>query len=396
MQKIVIFTSIGGGGHMSASNALTGYLKDQYEIKQVCLLNDLLKSFDPIRLVTGGNYTGEGTYNALTPYNQWWLMNLIYRAGRIYFAPLGRCMRTRIIQYLREVNADLVISVIPIFNKWILEAAQELDIPFLLMPTDLDLRSFIYHVHSPQYDKFHLSAIFNDPAIQRQLASKKFSKHQVSFDGFPLRPEFFQSYSRVSLCSTMGLDPEVPVIMIMMGAQGGRGLVDCVEHIRTMSMPLQLLVCIGKNQAIREPLKAIALDNNISMHIIEDTPDIAEYMAVADLLISKSGTASFCEAIHMKLPMIIDATGSALVWERFNHEFAQRRGIGFVMQEYKQLPFFIESFLASTERREAMQLAMARLCQKNAPERIKKHVARLLGIKRGPLAQPWFNPSVYG
>ena len=153
MPKVIIFTSAGGGGHMSASNALATYLKDDHEVIQTCLLADVLKSFDPILFVTFGKCGGEATYNAITPYKQWWLLNLIYRLGRLYFLPFEPFMRRRIVQYLKENNADMVISVIPMFSKVLLKAAQELDIPFLLMPTDLDIRSFTYNIHYPTYKK---------------------------------------------------------------------------------------------------------------------------------------------------------------------------------------------------------------------------------------------------
>jgi len=73
------------------------------------------------------------------------------------------------------------------------------------------------------------------------------------------------------------------------------------------------------------------------MDIIEETNRISEYMAVSNLLITKSGTASFCEAIQMHLPMVIDATSSTLVWERFNHNFTINNGLGTVIKIYNQL-----------------------------------------------------------
>ena len=117
MQKIIIFTSPGGGGHMSASNALATYLKDDYEVIQTYLLADVLKSFDPVYLASFGKCSGEAAYNAITPYNQWWLLNLIYRIGRVCFVPFEPFMRKRIVQYLKDTNADMVISVIPIFCR---------------------------------------------------------------------------------------------------------------------------------------------------------------------------------------------------------------------------------------------------------------------------------------
>ena len=378
MQRVILFTSAGGGGHLSASNALATYLKDDYEVTQVCLLADILKSFDPILLATLGKCGGEATYNAITPYNQWWLLNLIYRLGRIYFVPFEPFMRKRIVQYLKENNADMVISVIPIFNKVILQAAQELDIPFLLMPTDLDIRSFVYNVRYPSYKKFHLSLIFDDAAIKKPAYRKGIDDHYITYDGFPLRSEFFEKKDPAALRASMGIEPNIPVVMIMMGSLGANNLVECVKHLKDLPDRMHLLVCIGKHQTIKGPLEAIQLPCWITMDIVEETNRISDYMAVSNLLITKSGTASFCEAIHMHLPMVIDATSSTLIWERFNHKFTLDKGLGMVIKNYEQLPQFVAEFFKNPAMSREIKHNLSLIRLKDTPEKVRSRVARML------------------
>lgn len=193
MQKIIIFTSPGGGGHLSASNALQSYLKDSYHVASFFLLADVLKSFDPFYYITGGKRSGEQTYNFLMIHNQWRLINIIYYLGRLYFKPFKRFMRKKIVSFLKEQEADMVISVIPIFNDVIMQAAQELDIPFLLIPTDLDIRSFCYNIKGAYHKKFHLSLAFNDPVIKEQAQQFGIKDHQISFLWVPLARRIFRA-----------------------------------------------------------------------------------------------------------------------------------------------------------------------------------------------------------
>ena len=318
MQRVILFTSAGGGGHLSASNALATYLKDDYEVTQVCLLADILKSFDPILLATLGKCGGEATYNAITPYNQWWLLNLIYRLGRIYFVPFEPFMRKRIVQYLKENNADMVISVIPIFNNY------------------------------------------------------------ITYDGFPLRSEFFEKKDPAALRASMGIEPNIPVVMIMMGSLGANNLVECVKHLKDLPDRMHLLVCIGKHQTIKGPLEAIQLPCWITMDIVEETNRISDYMAVSNLLITKSGTASFCEAIHMHLPMVIDATSSTLIWERFNHKFTLDKGLGMVIKNYEQLPQFVAEFFKNPAMSREIKHNLSLIRLKDTPEKVRSRVARML------------------
>lgn len=378
MQKIIIFTSSGGGGHMSASNALAYYLKDQYEVIQIKLLDEVLSSFDPALIASLGKKRGEEVYNRLTPYNQWWLLNFIYRIGKIYFGPLAPFMRTKVIQHLKEHNADMVISVIPIFNKIILNAAQDLQIPFLMMPTDLDIRSFVYNIRYPYYNKFHLSLIFDDPAIKRPAKFSGINEHHISINGFPLRPEFFEEKDRNSLRNSMNIEPSRHVVMIMMGSQGTNSIIACVKSLKKLETPIHLFVCIGKHTAIKDTLKNLALPPWVTLDIIEQTDQISDYMAAADLLISKAGSASFCEAIHMKLPLIIDGTSSGLIWERFNFRFTKKNNLGSVIANYKQLPTKISQFFSSPDIAHEIKNNLGRLNNIRTPDRIRSRIARML------------------
>lgn len=378
MQKIIIFTSAGGGGHMSASKALKTYLKNDYEIVQCQLIAEVLKSFDPIFLATRGKYAGEATYNAITPYKQWWLLNLIYLFGRLYFLPFEHFMRKCIIQYLKDTNANMVISVIPMFSKITLQACKELDIPFLLMPTDLDIRAFTYNIHYPTYKKFHLSLIFDDPSIKENAYRKGVNDHCISYNGFPLRQEFYEHKDPVALRAAMGIPQDKPVIMILMGSQGADNLEQYVKSLQELTMPAHLLVCIGKYQAIKERLNAIKLAPGITMDIIEETNRISDYMAASNLFITKSGSASFCEAIHMRIPMVIDATSSALIWEKFNHKFTIKNGLGMVMKKYSQLVPYVQEFFQNPNMSREIKHNLNLIRSQDTPEKVRTRVARML------------------
>ena len=57
-------------------------------------------------------------------------------------------------------------------------------------------------------------------------------------------------------------------------------------------------------------------------------------MTIADLLISKSGSQSVCEALYTNTPIFLDATSPSLPWEKFNHLFIKQHGFGNQITEY--------------------------------------------------------------
>jgi hypothetical protein len=59
--KIAVFFSRGGGGHLSASAAVTGYLDGRYDISPANPFDDILARLDPMRKLSWNRLGGEDT-----------------------------------------------------------------------------------------------------------------------------------------------------------------------------------------------------------------------------------------------------------------------------------------------------------------------------------------------
>ena len=68
-------------------------------------------------------------------------------------------------------------------------------------------------------------------------------------------------------------------------------------------------------------------------------------MSVSDVIITKSGSLSVCEAIYMNTPLILDATTKILPWEQFNHNFIKTHHFGTSITRYSQVVPLITSLL---------------------------------------------------
>lgn len=65
MKKVIIFTSSGGGGHISATQALKEYLGDAYDVHDAYIFRDVLMSLDFVRILTLGRWSNEEFFNFL-------------------------------------------------------------------------------------------------------------------------------------------------------------------------------------------------------------------------------------------------------------------------------------------------------------------------------------------
>ena len=351
MKKIIILTSDGGGGNLSASNALEGYLKDDYNVQSVHVFKDLLLSLDFVYVFSFKRYSGESLYNSFMPKKQFRFIAVFYYIGILYIQLMSKKIRTILYNYFAQTKPDHILSVIPIINDIVLSIAQELDIPFLLIPTDLDTRMYILNIKNPSYKNFKICLPFHDKDILQPLIQSRISADYISIVGAALKPNFFEPKNNDHLKEEFLIPPNKPIIMVMMGAQGSSELQRYAYHLLTIENPVHLLLCIGKNSNSKAALRNLTIPAHITISIIEYTQRIADLMTISDIILSKSGSISVCEAIYTNTPLLLDATSTILPWEKFNHTFIKTHQLGLSITKHKNISPIVSNLISN-----AMQL----------------------------------------
>lgn len=343
MKKVLIFTSEGGGGHVSVSNALKLYLKDTYNVSVANIFSDILESIDPIqsttKIIPNFKTNGESLYNFLMRNRYFQTINALYAAGNIYFNKMRANKIQKILTaYLQENKPDLIISVIPIINSTLINVAKNLQIPLLLIPTDLDARTFITDIQYQEYYSFTIGLSFDNDDILNIITSAKISPELLTTTGFPIRPDFFEEKNIAAIKEHYSLPQNKPIILLIMGAQGTESLRTYAEMLRSLSFPAHIIFCLGKNKTIKSKLESLSFSDGITTTMMPFTERISDLMASADLLITKSGSVSVCEAIYANLPMLLDATTSTVLrWEQFNHELIMKHNFGNVIKNTEEI-----------------------------------------------------------
>jgi len=378
MKKILILTSIGGGGHISTSSALFSYLSKDFEIQTINLFKDLLSPLDLFHKLTFGRFHGEDIYNYFISKKKVWILTLFYKLGIWNIALQKRKIKKIVLDYIKQNNYDLIISVIPFANHIILEAAQELNIPFLLIPTDLDLRTYLIGISQPQYEKFYLAIPFYDKRIYAQIDDAKIPHHHIHIIGALLRNDFYLMKNTHHLKNELNLPKDKHIVMILMGAQGSCEMVKFIQALSAITVPIHIIACIGKYNSIKTKLNSIKLPPHISLSIITFTSHIADFMTTADILITKSGSISVFESIYMHTPMLLDATSMILPWEEFNHHFIKQHNFGTSISSYKHVAPLTESILKNKKVLSFYKTNLIQFHKKNGKEEIIKLINTIL------------------
>ncbi len=345
-KKILIFSSKGGGGHLSATAAISAYLCQDYDLETAYIFDDVLGVLDPFKILSKGRYTGEAFYNSCLRKRWTWLINILtYAAHHLFRCPF---FETLVNNFIAQKNPDMVISVVPLVNGLIESSCQKTGISFLVIPTDLDVRTFIHAMKHTHDEKVKIALTFNDSLILESFSGANISKRKIYLTGFPIKPSFFAPQEISCIKQDFGVPENKPVILLLMGAVGSQSMISIVQELVKIPIAVHILTCLGSNESLRKYLEPFPLPSHISCSIISQTDRIADLMSIASLCITKSGTVSLCETLYKQVPMIIDAISTPPLWEKFNHSFVEHHGFGEVVRNYKELRESVERILTQT------------------------------------------------
>ena len=376
-KKVLLFTSSSGGGHLSATAAIEQYLDhDYYDVQPVHIFK-LLSYFDPIRVITCNKYTCEELFNKFLPKKYCKLLTLISHLGTQYIYHRRKKIRQELYDYFVKNKPTLIISVVPVINYIILDIAQELNIPFILIPTDLNVTIYVQHIIKPTYKQFYIGLPFIDKEIFKPIEKNSIPKEQIITLGAPLKKEFYSPKHKNELKKQYNIHEHKPVIMVLMGSRGSCETAKYTKELLNLKIPAQLIVCIGKDQNSKEKIAKFSVPEHITLSVVEFTPNIADYMSMSDILISKSGSQSVCEALYMNTPILLDATSSLLPWEHFNHGFIKKHKFGAQIKKYQEIVPWISSLLKYPEKLQAYQDNFAKLEKKNFKDQLIKLIQKI-------------------
>ncbi len=380
-KKIIIFSSRGGGGHASVSRAMKSYLgDDNYDIKVVNTVADILHPLDPIRTITFKKYSGVDFYNYLLSRGYSRVNSLIARIGRRMFRWRRKKVEKLLRAYVDQEKPDMIISVFPIFNFAFLNISQKLNIPFLIVTNDLDTSMYINGIKSPTYEKFRYTIPFEDNKIREKIAAANFKKEQVVVSGFPIRVDFFEKKNKEQIRKDFNIPSDKNVVMILMGAAGSKASYRYVRRIAKMNKPLHLLICVGRDEKTKKKIEKLKMNPNISCSVIGFTQRISDLMSVSDLFITKPGPNSITEAMQMNLPMAIDKTSNTLFWEKLNIAFAVKNGFGVIVKRYKNIPRIIQNMVFDEKNNEKIREKMSSFKKENFKDKIPGIVKGMLKV----------------
>ena len=334
MRKLTIVFHHAGGGHRATADALKSTLSKQQQPWDVRLLNmqEVLAPLDVLHRVTRLHI--EDTYNLIL--RRGWtrftpqLLLLLQTTIRLYHQPIVKALRA----YWSSHPADMVLSVIPHFNRALAESTRGPEAtPFVTLLTDLaDYPPRFWIEPESEY-----IIVATERARKQAIRMGHPPDRIFETSGMVLKPKFYQKIAvdRVSERQRLGLEPTCPTGIVLFGGHGSRVMVDIVKRLDQSDSGVQLILLCGHNHQLAAQLKNLKTRKPILVQGF--TENVEFFMALADFFIGKPGPGSISEALQFHLPVIVECNAKTLPQERYNAEWITEKGCGIVVPTFREI-----------------------------------------------------------
>jgi UDP-N-acetylglucosamine:LPS N-acetylglucosamine transferase len=354
-KKILILTSKTGGGHVSLAEAVRDLLildvQAEPEDTNSVFLPGNIPILDPQPAFFHQHY------RLVSRYGLWlWAAEFQFfdtpRRSLLAHDVFTRLVHRRLHHLLDELRPDLIITTYPFLSYEVVRTLEQRSsrIPLVMLFSDAN------GVHASWLSERQAAATFATTRENyEQALAVGFAPECLHLTGWPVRAQFTNQRlltreTRAETLTRLGLDPNRFTVFLQGGGEGAARFSHTIETVLSagdVAGNLQVILATGTNSALLERSKDVR-----NLAALPFTPEIAPFMAAADIVMGKAGPNVLFESVTLGKPFL--ATSYIPGQEKANLPFIQRHGLGWVaLQPHEQLAL-LTSLLHNPDQLSAM------------------------------------------
>lgn len=332
MPRIQLVYFNAGGGHRAAARALEAAIARRHPDWEARAFN-LFDVLDP-----------EGRFRSLAGIEPEDLYNLRLKKG--WTAGLAQELKIlqasirlaeaflvrRLVPYWRASSADLVVSLIPNFNRPLIDSVNAAlpGIPYLTVMTDLADHPPNFWIE-PDTAQHVVCGTERAVAQARSMGVPEQRVHRAS--GMVIHPDFYGPMlaDAAAVREELGLDPGRRTGIVMFGGHGGPAM----ETIARQLDDVQLVLMCGHNDKLAARLRRAQA--GAPRAVLGYTPHVRRCMQVGDFFVGKPGPGGLSEAVHLGLPVVTFKNRWTMPQERYNPDWVLEHGLGLVVKSARDI-----------------------------------------------------------
>ena len=237
-----------------------------------------------------------------------------------------------LLRLIKSVKPDVIVSVHPLLNYITIRTLQDLDvhIPFITVVTDL---ISVHHAwFAPGADAYIVPTDY-----ARELALQQgMDPVCVHVMGMPIDPKFtLPLESKQEMQRKLGLESGLPVVLLVGGGEGAMGLRSAVHVISQARLSVQLLIITGHNKRLYVQLQRTRSSLHVPAKVFGFVQNMHELMHASDVIVTKAGPGTICEALACDLPIIL--SGYVPGQEEGNVTYVEENNVGMLAYDSVEL-----------------------------------------------------------
>jgi UDP-N-acetylglucosamine:LPS N-acetylglucosamine transferase len=360
-----------GGGHLSPARALKSAVEKIDNHVDVRLIDGLQDAIKPAHWIIEDGYRISMNYAKWT-FELLYAFNMIGFFGKLSNRMFASLAAKNIEKELREQRPDKLI----IFHYFLIQPVYialeklNLQIPVTVVVTDP------YTAHPIWFrDKRPDFIVFSD-ALRDKLTSYGFEKNKVFRFPQIINPKFERVLSkqeRLAVFEKLGLDPGLKTILIFGGGDGMKKGIPILKSLTGMNKPVNILMVCGRNTLMYRRAKMVAQHSGRAViKVFGFVDNMEEYLAVANVVISKGGASAMAEMlITKKIPVVVD-----YIWaqEKGNVDFILNNHLGFYEPGTRKMTRVVSELLYETQLFDEIRQNLINMNYRNGVHQIAEFV----------------------
>ena len=207
---------------------------------------------------------------------------------------------------------------------------------------------------------------------KKRYMGEGIKEDQLKVFGIPIRMKFAEHLDRAAIAKKLGIDLNIPTVLVMGGGQGLGPMKEAVKSLVRLERDLQLIVICGTNAKLVNWLKKTQRKTTKKIIFYDYASNVDELMDVATLIVSKPGGMTTSECLAKGLPMVI--VDPIPGQEERNSQFLVNQGIAIRVDDKRHIGRDIDVLLNNPQALAAMKTAALKNGKPMAAENIARFI----------------------
>jgi 1,2-diacylglycerol 3-beta-galactosyltransferase len=213
--------------------------------------------------------------------------------------------------------------------------------------------------------------------VQHSALLNGLDEEQVRLLGLPVGKKFGEPAEKNELRRLLGWPLDRKVVLLIGGGEGMGPLYDTARGIAYTSPESAIAVVAGRNWKLKRRLEGASWE--VPVAIYGFVTNMADLMRAADILVTKAGPGTICEALNAGLPMVLYSRIPGQ--EDGNVRYVVEEGAGRWAPASERTAQAVRKWIVNPEVREKAAAACRRIARPNAASEIADLVWQFLPKK---------------